>query len=62
MGCKKNQGQSYSKREEAAWSLLFFNGKDPVFLHPAFATHSLDLIFSGHTPTHVFKTKIVGAD
>ena len=40
MGCKKqgakNQGQSYSKREEAAWSLLFLNSNDPVFLHPAF--------------------------
>ena len=34
-GCK-NQGHCYSKREEAAWSLLFLNNNDPVFLHSAF--------------------------
>ena len=28
----KNQGHCYSKREEAAWSLLFLNNNDPVFL------------------------------
>ena len=40
MGCKKQgakkQGHCYSKREEAAWPLLFFNNNDPVFLPPAF--------------------------
>ena len=40
MGCKKQgakkQGHCYSKREEAAWSFLFLNYNDPVFLHPAF--------------------------
>ena len=40
MGCKKqgakNQGHCYSKREEAAWPLLFLNNNDPAFLHPAF--------------------------
>ena len=40
-GCKK-KGHCYSKREEAAWLLLFLNNNDPVFLHPAFATHILD--------------------
>ena len=29
-GCKK-QGHCYSKREEAAWPLLFLNNNDPVF-------------------------------
>ena len=27
-----------------------------------FATHILDSFFQGHKPTHVFKTRIVGAD
>ena len=39
MDCKKqgakNQGQCYSKREEAAWSCLFLNYNDPVFLQKA---------------------------
>ena len=34
-GCKK-PNQYYTKREEAAWSLLILNNNDPVFLHPAF--------------------------
>ena len=29
-GCKK-QGHCHSKREEAAWPLLFLNNNDPVF-------------------------------
>ena len=41
MGCKnqgaKNQGQCYSKKEEAAWSLLFLNNNDPVFCTLLFA-------------------------
>ena len=40
MGCKKQgakkQGHCYSKREEAAWPLLFLNNNDPLLLHPAF--------------------------
>ena len=32
----KNQGHCYSKRKEAAWSFLFLNNNDPVFLHPGF--------------------------
>jgi hypothetical protein len=31
----KKQGHFYSKREEAAWPLLFLNNND-CFLHPAF--------------------------
>ena len=35
MGCKnqgaKNQGQCYSKKEEAAWSLLFLNNNETIF-------------------------------
>ena len=35
MGCKKQgakkQGHCYSKREGAAWPLLFLNNNDPVF-------------------------------
>ena len=27
----KKQGHCYSKREEAAWHLLFLNNNDPVF-------------------------------
>ena len=27
----KKQGQCYSKREEAAWSLFFLNNNDPGF-------------------------------
>jgi hypothetical protein len=27
----KKQGHYYSKREEAAWPLLFLNNNDPVF-------------------------------
>ena len=62
MGYKK-QGHCYSKREEAAWSLLFLNINDPVFWHPAFCNPFFaPNYFQGHKPTHVFKTKIVGAD
>ena len=62
MGCKK-QGHRYSKREEAAWSFLFLNNNDPVFCTLIFAPHILDpIFFQGHKPTHVIKTRIVGAD
>ena len=49
----KKQGHCYSKREKAAWPLLFLNNNDPVFC---------TLLFQGHKPTHVFKTRIVCAD
>ena len=66
MGCKKQgakkQGHCYSKREESAWPLLFLNKNNPVFCTLLFATHILDLFLQGHKPTHVFKTRIVGAD
>ena len=66
MGCKKQgakkQGHCYSKREEAAWPLLFSNNSDPVFLHPAFCNPYFGPFLQGHKPTHVFKTKIVGTD
>ena len=49
MGCKKQgakkQGHCYSKREEAAWPLLFLNNNDPVFLHPAFCNPYLGPFF-----------------
>ena len=57
MGCKK-QGHCYSKRKEAAWPLLFLNNNDPIFLQPIFWTFFLQ----GHKLTHVFKTRIVGAN
>ena len=62
MGCKK-QDNCYSKREEGAWPLLFLNKNDPVFCTLLFAPHIMDLIFfQRRKPTHVFKTRIVGAD
>ena len=49
IGCKKKgakkQGHCYSKREEAAWPLLFLNNNDPVFCNLLFVPHILDLIF-----------------
>ena len=45
MGCKKqgakNQGHCYSKREEAALSLLFLNNNGPVVSTLLFATFFL---------------------
>ena len=40
-GCKK-QGHCYSKREEAAWPLLFLNNNDLVFCTLLFAPHILN--------------------
>ena len=58
MGCKKQgakkQGHCYSKREEA----IFLNNIFPIFCNPYFGLN----FFQGHKPTHVFKTRIVGAD
>ena len=62
VGCKK-QGHCYSKREETRLPLLFLNNNDPVFCNLLFSGPYLDLIFfQGHKPTHVFKTRIVGAN
>ena len=41
----KKQGNYYSKREEAAWPLLFLNNNDPVFF---------TLLFSGPYFGHDF--------
>ena len=61
-GCKK-QGQSYSKREHAAWPCLFLNNNDPVFCTLLFSGPYFGPdFFQVHKPTHVFKTRIVGAD
>ena len=62
------QGHCYSKREEARLPLLNLNNNDPVFCTLLFALHILDPIFfritgfPDHKTTHVFKTRIVGAD
>ena len=58
----KKQGHCYSKREEARLPLLFLSNNEPVFLHPAFCNPYFGPFFQGHKPTHVFKTRIVGAD
>ena len=61
-GCKK-QGHSYSKREEAGWSLFFLNNNDPVFCTLLFSGPYFGPdFFQGYKPTHVFKTRILGAD
>ena len=55
----KKQGHCYSKEEEeAAWPLLFLDDNDPAFCNPYFGPD----YFQGHKLTHVFKTRIVGAD
>ena len=54
----KKQGHCYSKREEAAWPLLFLNNNDHVFLQPIF----WNFFIQGQKPTHVLKTRTVGAD
>ena len=60
-GCKK-QGHCYSKREEAAWPLLFLNNNEPAFFTLLFSGPYFGPdFFQGHKPTHVFKTRIVGA-
>ena len=53
-----------SKYEEAAWHLLFFlNNNDPVFCTLFFSCSYFGPgFFQGHKTTHVFKTRIVGAD
>ena len=59
----KKQGHCYSKREEARLPLLFLNNNDPVFCSLLFSGPYFGPdLFQGHKPTHVFKTRIVGAD
>ena len=59
----KIQGLCYSKREGARLSLLFLNNNDPVFCNWLFSGPYFGPdFFQGHKPTHVFKTRIVGAD
>ena len=59
----KKQGHCYSKREEAAWPLLFYDNNDPVFCTLFFSVPYFGPdLFQGRKPTHVFKTRIVGAD
>ena len=41
----KKQGHCYSKREVAAWSLLFLNTNDPVFCNLLFSGPYLGLDF-----------------
>ena len=43
----KKQGHFYSKREEAAWLLLFLNNNDPVLLHPVFWNPYFEPFLSG---------------
>ena len=67
MGCEKQgakkQGHCYSKREEAAWPFLFLINKDPVFCTLLFSgPYFAPDFFQGHKPTHVFKTRKMGAD
>ena len=58
-GCKK-QGHCYSKREEAAWPLLFLNNNDPVFLHPAFCKPYFGRFFTGWQTDPCFQNKNSG--
>ena len=46
----KNQGNFYSKKEEAALSLLFLNNNDPFFLHPAFCKKQGPQFFKSSRP------------
>ena len=49
------------KKRKARLHLLFSN--DPAFFHPDFCNPMFGPdFFQGHEQTHVFKTKIVGAD
>ena len=51
-GCKKT-----------AWPFLFLNNNDPVFCTLLFSGPYFGPdFFQGCKPTHVFKTRIVGAD
>ena len=55
--------QKAGRRKQAAWPLLFLNNNDPVFFTLLFSGPYLGTdFFQGHKPTHVFKTRILGAD
>ena len=57
MGCKKQDALLFKKRKgRLACSLL--NNNDHIFCTPYFEPN----FFQGHKPTHVFKTRKVGAD
>ena len=61
--CDKSEFQIATKREEAAWLLLFLNNNDPVFFIVLFSGPYFGPdFFQGHKPTNVFKTRIVNAD
>ena len=50
---QKTQGNCYSKREEAAWPLLFLNNNDPVILHPAFCNQYYGPFFKVPDPKKI---------
>ena len=47
----KKQDHFFSKKEEAAWPLLFQNNNDPVFCTLLFALHNLDLLKKSSRPS-----------
>ena len=54
---------SYSKRAKSMLPFFILSNNDPGFFAPCFLQPIFwTLFFQGHKPTHVFKTKIVGAD
>ena len=56
----KKQGHCYSKREKAAWPLLFLNNNDNVFAPWFFQVHILHLIFLGSQTDPCFQNKNSG--
>ena len=50
---RKKQGHCYSKREEAAWPLLFLNNNDPVFLQSAFCNPYFGLFLTVPDPKKI---------
>ena len=59
---QKNRVIVIQKEKMPGCLFSFLNKNDPVFCTLHLAIHILDLFFQGHKPTHVFKTRIVGAD
>ena len=57
-GCKKAGSLLFKKRNVSLAALPFLNNNDPVYSGQYFGPD----FFQGHKPTHVFKTRIVGAD
>ena len=66
MGCKKQGAKNKVIAIQKDAAALFSFGiimTMYVFCTLLFASHIFDLIFfQGHKPTHLFKTKVVGAD